>query len=98
MAGRALIAVARERDRTYVYIPRNLGYNGVKLKTRRGVFLRLTATTNASIIGNERVVFNINDNSYRLIVAISYRAQVLLVKFIGTHAGYDRIDAEQVTM
>lgn len=53
---------------------------------------------NASIIGNERVVFNIRGNNYRLIVAICYRTQIVLVKFIGTHAAYDRIDAETVNL
>lgn len=48
---------------------------------------------NASILGNNRVVFNIKGNDYRLIVAILYVAQQILVKFIGTHAEYDRVDA-----
>jgi len=44
------------------------------------------------------VVFNIKGNDHRLIVAISYRAQIVLIKFIGTHAEYDRVDAETVEL
>ena len=53
---------------------------------------------NASILGNNRVVFNIKGNDYRLIVAVSYRAQIVLIKFIGTHAEYDKVDAETVEL
>jgi mRNA interferase HigB len=58
----------------------------------------LVTYVNASIIGNERVVFNIRGNNYRLVVAICYRTHVVLVKFIGTHAEYDEIDAETVSI
>jgi len=51
---------------------------------------------NASIIGNKRVVFNIKGNDYRLIVAIAYKMQYVYVKFIGTHAEYDKVDAAVV--
>jgi mRNA interferase HigB len=53
---------------------------------------------NASFIGNNRVVFNIKGNDYRLIVAVAYRIGVLYIKFIGTHAAYDSIDAKTVKM
>ena len=49
-----------------------------------------------SILKNNRVVFNIAGNKYRLIVAIDYQRQVCFVKFIGTHRQYDQIDAETV--
>jgi len=51
---------------------------------------------NASICGNNRVVFNIAGNKYRLIVEIQYRAKIVWVKFIGTHVQYDKVDAENV--
>lgn len=51
---------------------------------------------NASIIANNRVVFNIKGNDYRLIVAIAYKMQYVYVKFIGTHAEYDKIDAATI--
>ena len=52
----------------------------------------------ASILKNRRVVFNIKGNDYRLVVSVAYRFQAVYVKFIGTHAEYDRIDAETVEM
>lgn len=50
----------------------------------------------ASFVGRNRVVFNIKGNDYRLIVAVAYRFQALYIKFLGTHAEYDRIDAATV--
>jgi mRNA interferase HigB len=52
--------------------------------------------SNASICGNNRVVFNIGGNKYRLVVEIQYRARIVWVKFIGTHAQYDKINVENV--
>ncbi|WP_455285949.1 type II toxin-antitoxin system HigB family toxin [Cupriavidus necator] len=52
----------------------------------------------ASFVGNNRVAFNIGGNNYRLIVAVAYRLSVVYVKFIGTHAEYDKIDAATVEM
>lgn len=51
---------------------------------------------NASICGNNRVVFNIGGNKYRLVVEIGYRTGIVWVKFIGTHEQYDKIDVETV--
>lgn len=51
---------------------------------------------NASIIGDNRVVFNIAGNKYRLIVKIHYNTSVVFVRFIGTHKEYDQIDAEEI--
>lgn len=51
---------------------------------------------NASICGNNRVVFNIAGNKYRLVVEMQYRAGIAWVKFIGSHAEYDRIKVETV--
>ncbi|WP_420224854.1 type II toxin-antitoxin system HigB family toxin [Pigmentiphaga litoralis] len=53
---------------------------------------------NASILKNRRVVFNIKGNDYRLIAAVAYRLGVVYIKFVGTHAEYDKIDAETVEM
>ena len=50
----------------------------------------------ASICGNNRVVFNIGGNKYRLVVEMQYRAGIAWIKFIGTHARYDKIDVESV--
>ncbi len=51
---------------------------------------------NASVIGDNRIVFNIAGNKYRLIVKFNYPYRIGYVRFIGTHAEYDRIDAEDV--
>ena len=45
----------------------------------------------ADIIGNNRIVFNIKRNSYRLIVMIRYNKNICFIRFIGTHKEYDRI-------
>ena len=51
---------------------------------------------NASIVGEGRVVFNIKDNDYRLVVAIDYEFQVIFIRFIGTHKQYDKIDTKTI--
>ena len=50
----------------------------------------------ASIVGNDRVVFNIKGNDFRMVTAIDYVRQVIFVKWLGTHAEYDRIDVVTV--
>ncbi len=50
----------------------------------------------ASILSSDRVVFNIKGNAYRLITAVDYERQIVFVKWIGTHADYDKIDAKTV--
>ena len=50
----------------------------------------------ASICDNNRVVFNVGGNKYRLVVEVQYQAGIVWVKFVGTHAQYDRIDVETV--
>jgi mRNA interferase HigB len=46
--------------------------------------------------GNDRVVFNVGGNKYRLVVEVQYQAGIGWVKFIGTHSQYDRINVETV--
>ncbi len=48
------------------------------------------------VVGNNRIVFDICGNRYRLIVQFNYAAQVARVQFAGTHAEYDDIDATMV--
>lgn len=50
----------------------------------------------ASFLENNRVVFNIKGNNYRLIVKINYSIKIVWIRFIGTHAQYDRIDAANI--
>lgn len=51
---------------------------------------------NASILKGGRVVFNIAGNKYRLVVWISFSHSIVYIRFIGTHAQYDRIDAQSI--
>jgi mRNA interferase HigB len=48
---------------------------------------------NASILKDSRIVFNIRGNSYRLLAKFNFKKQWIFVRFIGTHAEYDKIDA-----
>lgn len=50
----------------------------------------------ASILPDNRVVFNIKGNSYRLVVKINYDYGAVWIRFIGTHAEYDKIDATKI--
>ena len=51
---------------------------------------------NASIVGNNRVIFNIKGNTYRLVVKINYHYRIVYVRFVGTHAEYSEVDVEEV--
>ena len=50
----------------------------------------------ASILADNRIVFNVKGNRYRLIVKINYPYQIVWIRFIGTHADYDKIDATSI--
>lgn len=52
--------------------------------------------SSASVVGNNRIVFNIHGNKYRLIVKINYDAKIVFIRFIGTHKQYDSIDATEI--
>ena len=52
--------------------------------------------SSASFLQDNRVVFNIKGNDYRLIVHIDYLRKIVRVKFIGTHSEYDKINAEEI--
>jgi mRNA interferase HigB len=54
------------------------------------------AHRNASFIGNNRVAFNIKGNDYRLIVVVHYNRGMMYIRFVGTHAEYDAINAGKV--
>ena len=55
---------------------------------------RIYAT--ASIVSDERVVFNVNGNVHRLVVSIDFENSVVWIKWIGTHAEYNKIDVKEV--
>ncbi len=50
----------------------------------------------ASVVTAERVVFNIEGNAYRLVVAVDFEKGIVWIKWIGTHRDYDRIDVTEV--
>ncbi len=50
----------------------------------------------ASILENNRIVFNIKGNNYRLIVKINYEYKIMWIRFIGTHGEYDKINANKI--
>jgi len=55
-----------------------------------------TAYRNASFIANNRIVFNIKGNEYRLVAAVHYNRGMMFIRFIGTHRDYDKIDATEI--
>jgi len=57
----------------------------------------ITATYNSvSILPNNRVVFNIKGNTYRLVVVVEYSQEKMFIRFVGTHSEYNRIDAAKI--
>jgi mRNA interferase HigB len=54
------------------------------------------AYRSASFVGNDRVVFNIAGNKYRLVVRINYHYRIVYVRFVGTHRQYDKIEVDEV--
>ena len=67
---------------------------------RRAVWRRpaeiKVAYRNASFTANNRVIFNIKGNAYRLVTAVHYNRGLMFVRFVGTHREYDRIDAAEI--
>lgn len=51
---------------------------------------------NLSILKDSRVCFDIKGNNYRLIVRINFDYQMMWIRFVGTHAEYDKIDANNI--
>ena len=50
----------------------------------------------ASIVGAERVVFNVKGNAYRLVAVVDYRRAIVFIKWLGTHKDYDAIDVRTI--
>jgi mRNA interferase HigB len=92
------------------YLADHAGHRGIKAaRTQYAAWLDIVARAQwrnpedvkasypkASILKAGRVVFNIKGNDYRLIASVQYQASVLVMRFFGTHAEYDEIDAETV--
>jgi mRNA interferase HigB len=51
---------------------------------------------NASIVANNRAIFNIKGNNYRLVIEVQYQYGVVYIRFVGTHQEYDKIDATTI--
>ena len=58
----------------------------------------IASFSNASTLNAERIRFKVAGNDYRMIVAFDFRRGIAFIKFIGTHAEYDRIDALTVSI
>jgi mRNA interferase HigB len=54
------------------------------------------AYRNASFTANNRVIFNVKGNDYRLVVLVRYDRGLMFVRFVGTHRQYDKIDVETI--
>ncbi len=68
-------------------------YNDVSFKIWKKPGDVITDFNTARTIKNNRVIFEINHNDYRLIAEINYQKGWLFIKFIGTHSAYDKVDA-----
>lgn len=47
-------------------------------------------------VGNQRYVFNIKGNRYRLVAAVKFKTKLVFIRFVGTHEEYDKIDASNI--
>lgn len=73
-------------------IPLQTWFHDVERATWTGPVDIKAVYRNASFLANNRVVFNIKGNQYRLVVLVVYQHSVIYIRFIGTHEEYDRID------
>jgi mRNA interferase HigB len=71
-------------------------YHDVKQATWRTPADIKSVYRNASFVGNNRVVFNVKGNDYRLVVGIQYQNGIVYIRFVGTHQEYDRINTAMV--
>jgi mRNA interferase HigB len=72
--------------------------NVAKLANWNGTHEVQAAFSKAKALGGDRVRFEVAGGDYRMIVAFDFRRLIAFVKFIGTHAEYDRIDAQTVNL
>jgi mRNA interferase HigB len=76
--------------------PLQAWYDDVKHATWKSTADIKDVYRNASFLGNNRVVFNLKGNTYRLVVAIRYKHGIVFIRFVGNHQEYDRVDAVKV--
>lgn len=89
-----LVKFTKKHNTTKKFL--ELWYNDVKSKNWKSSTELKRDYASASIINSSRVVFNIKGNSYRLIAEINYEKSILIIRFVGTHSEYDKIDASTV--
>jgi mRNA interferase HigB len=97
-------------DGTERYFARHTGHKGIRAaRSQYDAWLEIVTRAQwrnpehvkashpkASILKSGRVVFNVKGNDYRLVAAVQYQAGVVAIRFFGSHAEYDKIDAETV--
>lgn len=71
--------------------PLQFWYYSVSLKEWNSINDIRNDFNTVDYVGNNRFVFNIKGNTYRLIAIISFNAKKVYIRFIGTHADYDKI-------
>jgi len=76
--------------------PLKVWYQIIKQNTFKDTNAVKQLSPSVSFVGDNRVVFNVSGNKYRLVVYIRYDIQVLYIIFIGTHADYDKINVKKV--
>ena len=72
----------------YAMVSKTEWANPAEIKSQFGL--------SVDFVGDNRVIFDLGGNKYRLVVHVSYTFKRVLVKFIGTHAEYDKINAETI--
>ncbi len=76
-------------------VPLKLWFKNVKQAKWKGINDLKRDYPTADYIGDNRVVFDIKGNRYRIIVLVFFTGQKMFIRFIGTHADYDKIDAKK---
>lgn len=80
-------------------VPLEIWYEEVETKSwKTPNKLKAEYGGNVSVLRNNRAVFDIKGNDYRIVAVINYENGWLFIKFIGTHAAYDKIDANTVDL
>jgi mRNA interferase HigB len=75
-------------------IPLKVWFNKVKKVKWKSLSELKKDFPTADYVGNDRFVFNIKGNNYWLIVLVFFTGQKMFIRFVGTHAEYDNIDAK----
>jgi mRNA interferase HigB len=75
-------------------IPLRVWFKQVEQAKWKNINELKTEFPSADYVGNDRVVFDISGNKYRVIVLVFFKGQKLFIRFVGTHAEYDKINAK----